>query len=148
MGHQNAQYLKLKGTTYYFSRRVPKRLQRHCSTTRIEVCLHTSSRHHAARQSIIMSSQLEDQWKLLRRKDMSCRLWRHFEAHPILTPAAAMTHRDQTLTRAPLLSDAAETYVSMKGARSARDLCCGSSQIHRLSYRGHNRQTNRCVCSS
>jgi hypothetical protein len=70
MGHQNAQYLKLKGTTYYFSRRVPKRLQRHCSSKRIEVCLHTSSRHHAARQSIILSSQLEDQWNLLRKKDM------------------------------------------------------------------------------
>ena len=126
MGHQNAQYLKLKGTTYYFSRRVPKRLQRHCSTTRIEVCLHTSSRHHAARQSIIMSSQLEDQWKLLRRKDMSCRLWRHFEAHPILTPAAAMTHRDQTLTRAPLLSDAAETYVSMKGAGRPETFAAGA----------------------
>ena len=73
-----------------------------------------------------MSSQLEDQWKLLRRKDMSCRLWRHFEAHPILTPAAAMTHRDQTLTRAPLLSDAAETYVSMKGAGRPETFAAGA----------------------
>ena len=115
MGHQNAQYLKLKGTTYYFSRRVPKRLQRHCSSIRIEVCLHTSSRHHAARQSIILSSQLEDQWNLLRKKDMSRCLWRYFEAQSILTPAATRTLGEQTLTHAPLLSDAAETYVSMKG---------------------------------
>ena len=126
MGHQNAQYLKLKGTTYYFSRRVPKRLQRHCSSKRIEVCLHTSSRHHAARQSIILSSQLEDQWNLLRKKDMSRCLWRYFEAQSILTPAATRTPGDQTLTHAPLLSDAAQTYVSMKGAGRPETFAAGA----------------------
>jgi hypothetical protein len=42
MVHQSCSYLKLKGRTYYFSRRVPKRLQKHFKTDRVEVYLHTS----------------------------------------------------------------------------------------------------------
>ena len=42
MVHQGCSYLKLKGSTYYFSRRVPKPLQKHFKTDRVEVCLHTS----------------------------------------------------------------------------------------------------------
>ena len=42
MVHQSCSYLKLKGSTYYFSRRVPKPLQKHFKTDRVEVCLHTS----------------------------------------------------------------------------------------------------------
>ena len=41
MVHQSCSYLKLKGRTYYFSRQVPKRLQKHFKTDRVEVCLHT-----------------------------------------------------------------------------------------------------------
>ena len=128
MGHQNAQYLKLKGMTYYFSRRVPKRLQRHCSTDRIEVCLHTSSRHHAARQSIILSSQLEDQWNLLRNKDIGHSLWRHFEERPVTLFAAIEGQANTTAIIVPRLSEAAETYVSMKGAGRSKTFAAG---IHR-----------------
>ena len=128
MGHQNAQYLKLKGMTYYFSRRVPKRLQRHCSTDRIEVCLHTSSRHHAARQSIILSSQLEDQWNLLRNKDIGHSLWRHFEERPATLFAAIEGQANTTAIIVPRLSEAAETYVSMKGAGRSKTFAAG---IHR-----------------
>jgi hypothetical protein len=48
MGHQSAHYLKLKGKTYYFSRRVPKVLQQYSSVPRVEICLHTNSRPLAA----------------------------------------------------------------------------------------------------
>ena len=41
MVRQSCSYLKLKGQTYYFSRRAPKRLQKHFKTDRVEVCLHT-----------------------------------------------------------------------------------------------------------
>ena len=41
MVHQSCSYLKLKGQTYYFSRRVPKHLQKHFKTDRVEVCLHS-----------------------------------------------------------------------------------------------------------
>ena len=110
MGHQNAQYLKLKGATYYFTRRVPKRLQRHCSSDRIEVCPHTSSRHHAARQSIFLNSQLEDQWNLLRKRDMHRSPQRYFDAR--LIPLNEVTERSPKTTAAtiaPHLSVAVET---------------------------------------
>ena len=129
MGHQNAQYLKLKGATYYFTRRVPKRLQRHCSGDRIEVCLHTSSRHHAARQSIVLSSQLEDQWNLLRKRDMHRSLWRYFDEQSI--PLIEVTERSPKTTAAtiaPHLSVAVEIYVSMKGAGRPKTFAAG---VHR-----------------
>ena len=129
MAHQNAQYLKLKGATYYFTRRVPKRLQRHCSGDRIEVCLHTSSRHHAARQSIVLSSQLEDQWNLLRKRDMHRSLWRYFDEQSI--PLIEVTERSPNTTAAtiaPHLSVAVETYVSMKGAGRPKTFAAG---VHR-----------------
>ena len=54
MSHQNARYLKLKGKTFYFSRRVPKPLQSVTSVNRIEVCLHTRSRPYAERQALLL----------------------------------------------------------------------------------------------
>ena len=47
MSHQIAHYLKLKGKTYYFTRRVPKVPQQHSSVPRVEICLHTNSRTRA-----------------------------------------------------------------------------------------------------
>ena len=118
MGHQNAHYLKLKGNTYYFSRRVPKRLQRHCSRDRIEVCLHTSSRHHAVRQSAILSSQLEDQWTILRKRDLSQCLWKYFETEQRVTSAKGPSIADASEANSPRLSEATKTYVSMKALLS------------------------------
>ena len=50
MVHQSCSYLKLKGSTYYFSRRVPKPLQKHFKTDRVEVCLHTPQQSSAVRR--------------------------------------------------------------------------------------------------
>ena len=44
MGHQSPYYLKLKRNTYYYSRRVPKELQKHSKCSRFEVCLRTSAK--------------------------------------------------------------------------------------------------------
>ena len=41
MVHQSCSYLKLKERKYYFSCRVPKRIQKHFKTDRVEVRLHT-----------------------------------------------------------------------------------------------------------
>ena len=129
MAHQNAQYLKLKGATYYFTRRVPKRLQRHCSGDRIEVCLHTSSRHHAARQSIVLSSQLEDQWNLMRKRDMHRSLWRYFDEQSIPVTATTIGMANATTaTSAPHLTEATETYLLMKGAGRPKTFAAG---VHR-----------------
>ena len=55
MGHQSYHYLKLKGSTYYYSRRVPKCLLSLSKTSRVEVCSFTSVRISAARQAISLN---------------------------------------------------------------------------------------------
>ena len=74
MVHQSCSYLKLKGSTYYFSRRVPKNLQKHFKTDRVEVCLHTTQQSSAVRQAQVLASELEDHWYILRRREMKHRL--------------------------------------------------------------------------
>ena len=74
MVHQSCSYLKLKGRTYYFSRRVPKRIQKHFKTDRVEVCLHTTLESSARRQSQVLANELEDHWYILRRREMKDRL--------------------------------------------------------------------------
>ena len=54
MGHQSPHYLKLKGKTYYFSRRVPKELQKHSKCSRFEICLRTSVKSVAIKQAMQM----------------------------------------------------------------------------------------------
>ena len=41
MVHQSCSHLRLKEREYYFSRRVPERIQKHFKTDRVEVRLHT-----------------------------------------------------------------------------------------------------------
>ena len=125
MGHQNAHYLKLKGNTYYFSRRVPKRLQKHCLSDRIEVCLHTSSRYQAERQSILLSSQLEDQWAVLRKRDLSASLWKYFDNMPQANPVESLRPKAACASSSPLLSEASKTYVTMKGANRSKTFAAG-----------------------
>ena len=62
MGHQSPHYLKLKGKTYYFSRRVPKELQKHSKCSRFEVCLRTFAKSTASKQS--KPSRLFSDWLL------------------------------------------------------------------------------------
>jgi len=104
MSHQNASYLKLKGKTFYFSRRVPKPLQSVTSVNRIEVCLHTRSRPYAERQALLLSQELEDQWNILRRRQRQDRVARllglsleNAKVHPVIT------------SDAPLLSEGLDT---------------------------------------
>ena len=78
MVHQSCSYLKLKGSTYYFSRRVPKSLQKHFKTDRVEVCLHTPQQSSAVRQAQVLASELEDHWYILRRREIKNRLSRVF----------------------------------------------------------------------
>ena len=58
MVHQSCSYLKLKGSTYYFSRRVSKRLQRHFKTDRVEVYLHTQLVSAAAQKAQVLATKL------------------------------------------------------------------------------------------
>ena len=78
MVHQSCSYLKLKGRTYYFSRRVPKRLQKHFKTDRVEVCLHTQLVSAAARQAQVLASELEEHWYILKRREIKQHLAKVF----------------------------------------------------------------------
>ena len=111
MSHQSSHYLKLKGKTYYFSRRVPKVLQQDTSVSRVEVCLHTNCRTFAQRQALLLSQELEDQWNILRRRHRQDRVARLLgfsldkaKVKPVIT------------SDAPLLSEGLDTYLKLKGA--------------------------------
>jgi integrase len=111
MVHQSCSYLKLKGSTYYFSRRVPKPLQKHFKTDRVEVCLHTPQQSSAVRQAQVLASELEDHWYILRRREIKHRLSRVF--------VDSSYNQGQTAGVTgvgPQLSKALEVYLSLKGA--------------------------------
>ena len=110
MVHQKCSYLKLKGQTYYFSRRVPKRIQKHFKTDRVEVCLHTTLESSARRQSQVLANELEDHWYILRRREMKDRLSNVFSGFEFGQGAALAQ-----MGKGPKLSQALETYLSLKG---------------------------------
>ena len=111
MVHQKCSYLKLKGQTYYFSRRVPKRIQKHFKTDRVEVCLHTTLESSARRQSQVLASELEDHWYILRRREIKDRLSNVFGGFEFGQGAALAQ-----MGKGPKLSQALETYLCLKGA--------------------------------
>ena len=87
MGHQTPHYLKLKGKTYYFSRRVPKELQKHSSCTRLEVCLRTSVKSVALKQAMLLAQELDDQWSILRESERNDRIVRFFGSEVVSSSA-------------------------------------------------------------
>jgi hypothetical protein len=111
MGHQSSHYLKLKGKTYYFSRRVPKVLQKHSNCSRIEICLHTPFESKALRQASLLAQELDDQWSILRRRERNDRIARLFGSYTSNEVQTVPQH-----SRGPSLSEALETYLSLKGA--------------------------------
>ena len=111
MVHQSCSYLKLKGSTYYFSRRVPKPLQKHFKTDRVEVCLHTTQQSSAVRQAQVLASELEDHWYILRRREIKHRLSSVFG-----DGSHTQGHTAGVTGVGPQLSTALEVYLSLKGA--------------------------------
>ena len=111
MVHQSCSYLKLKGSTYYFSRRVPKPLQKHFKTDRVEVCLHTPQQSSAVRQAQVLASELEDHWYILRRREIKHRLSSVFG-----DGSHTQGHTAGVTGVGPQLSAALEVYLSLKGA--------------------------------
>ena len=82
-----------------------------------------------AAQSIFLSSQLEDQWNLLRKRDMNRCLWRYFDEQSIPVTATTIGMANATTaTSAPHLTEATETYLSMKGAGRPKTFAAG---VHR-----------------
>ena len=110
MGHQSPHYLKLKRKTYYYSRRVPKELQKHSKCTRFEVSLHTSVRSEALRQALLLTQELDDQWDALRRRDRKGRVARLFGSEV----SNVIQHRQEE-SRGPVLTEGLELYLRLKG---------------------------------
>ena len=110
MGHQNPQYLKLKGKTYYFSRRVPKELQKRSRCTRFEVCLRTSIKSVALKQAIFLAQELDDQWSILRRRERNDRIARIFGSEVI-----SSSRLNSAVGKGPKLTEGLEVYLHLKG---------------------------------
>ena len=110
MGHQSPHYLKLKGKTYYFSRRVPKELQKHSKCTRFEVCLQTSDKSVAVKQAVLLAQELDDQWSILRRRERNSRIARFFGSE-VMSPSVF----NSEMGRGPKLTTGLEVYLRLKG---------------------------------
>ena len=65
-----AQYLWLKGSIYYFNRRVPKDIQGYYKSSRIVICLKTTRQDTAARSAKSIAQRLEDYWLSLRMSNI------------------------------------------------------------------------------
>lgn len=109
MGHQKHHYLKLKGATYYYTRRVPKPLWNPQLPTRVEVCLFTSSRTVALKQALMLNQEYEDHWQILRRRQRQALAAKIFSLHGAMTADEPSTASD-----APTVQQALETYLSLK----------------------------------
>ena len=133
MGHQSPHYLKLKGKTYYFSRRVPKELQKHSECSRFEVCLRTSAKSVAVKQAMLLAQELDDQWSILRRRERNDRIVRFFGSE-----VAASSAFTAEVAKGPKLTEGLEVYLRLKGlgrpdtfhsgalgvVKWAREQCC------------------------
>ena len=106
MGHQSPHYLKLKGKTYYFSRRVPKELQKHSKCSRFEVCLRTSAKSIAFKQSMLLAQELDDQWSILRESERNDRIVRFFGSEVVSSSAL-----NSEVGRGPTLTEGLEVHL-------------------------------------
>ena len=119
-----ARILSSRESTYYFSRRVPKNLQKHFKTDRVEVCLYTTLQSSAVRQAQVLASELEDHWYILRRREIKHRLSRVFG-----DGSYNQGHNAGVTGVGPQLSAALEVYLSLKGAGRPKTFEAGARRI-------------------
>ena len=100
-------YCYLKGTTFYFTRHVPVDIQKYYSTQRIQICLKTRSPYSAANAIKSINQKLDDYWMALRLSTMD---------NPALR---FLKDRAVELSSVPLLSEALDTYLRLKGSNKA-----------------------------
>ena len=106
--NKHPSYTYQKDSYYYFSRAVPCDLREHYSTARLVICLHTKSRYRAKLASQNLASKLEDYWLGLRLKRAD-------------VPAKdKLINSRINLSSAPLLSEAQERYLAIKGAERSQ----------------------------
>jgi len=92
---------------FYFTRRIPKDLQGHYRCPRIVLSLRTKSFRAAKTKSVTLAAQLDEEWMTLR--------WRHSDS-PLKHYLSDQPLELHNQSDAPLLSEAAELYISAKGS--------------------------------
>jgi integrase len=104
MYNYTQQYLQSKDGIFYFVRRVPVDVQPYYSSKRISFSLKTRSLNRAMRACNSILQRLEDYWLGLRLQKMD------IPAIHLVMPDAAANE-----SNAPLLSDALDLYLKLKG---------------------------------
>ena len=101
----NCSYLYKKCGVYYFSKRIPNDIKQYYKNDRIVICLKTKSNISAIRASKSIYQKLDNYWTSIRLTN-------------IQVPAQHMLLRkqlDKSKSNAPLLSEALNTYLKLKG---------------------------------
>ena len=102
MGYNNYRYIFCKCGIFYFNRRVPKSLQDYYVKPKIVLSLQTKSPHAANQRARQLAQKLDEQWDLLKWRDLDNILSRFAIKQP-------------TQSNAPTLSQAAQIYLQQKG---------------------------------
>ena len=111
MYNYTQQYLQSKDGIFYFVRRVPVDVQPYYSSKRISFSLKTRSLKRAMRACNSILQRLEDYWLGLRLQKMD------IPAIHLVRPDAAANE-----SNAPLLSDALDLYLKLKGVGKASSI--------------------------
>ena len=114
----NCSYLYKKCGVYYFSKRIPNDIKQYYKNDRIVICLKTKSNISAIRASKSIYQKLDNYWTSIRLTN-------------IQVPAQHMLLRkqlDKSKSNAPLLSEALNTYLKLKGIGKDKTFVRGANR--------------------
>jgi len=97
-----SQYVSNRDGVFYYIRRVPHDVRQHYASSRISFSLKTKSLRYAIRSANSVTQRLEDYWLGLRLQQMDI-------------PAIHLVKSDDVEDNSPLLLDAVEMYLTIKG---------------------------------
>ena len=115
MYKSNASYVSCRAGVYYYTRRVPYDVRQHYASNRLSFSLRTKSNAGALRAAQSVTQRLEDYWLGLRLQDMDI-------------PAIHLVKANHVDDSSPLMSEAVENYLRIKGMGSP----CGF--LHRIFF--------------
>ena len=115
MGHQNASYLKTRSGIFYFTRRIPNDLQRLYGRDRIYVSLRTRSRRQAVASSVKIAAELTALWNSKRADYIVNKLCCTYPVAQSNNHGLVHTPLQDASVQLPILSEAADTYLNLKG---------------------------------
>ena len=97
-----SQYVSNRDGTFYYVRRVPHDVRQHYASSRISFSLRTKSLRYAIRSANSVTQRLEDYWLGLRLQQLEI-------------PAIHLAKSDDVEDSSPLLLEAVEMYLTIKG---------------------------------